>query len=874
MTSADIRNAFLEYFRHKEHHVVPSASLVPDDPTLLLTIAGMVPFKPIFLGHAQASHKRAVSSQKCLRVNDIEQVGHTARHHTFFEMLGNFSFGDYFKREACLWAWDLLTGRLGLDPARMWTSVHHDDHDACGIWADVVGVPRERVVFLGDTDNFWSSGPVGPCGYCSEIYYDTGEKRGCSDSLCRPGCECDRYLEVWNLVFMEFDRGSDGTLKELPKKNIDTGMGLERITAVMQGTESNFETDLFLPVIQEIGSLSGSRYSDRTLRPSFRIIADHIRGITMLAADGVYPGNEGRGYILRRLIRRAYRQGMKLSLDRPFLHELVYTVSASMNEAFPELSQKEAYISRLIYQEETRFKDTMQSGMEILETLITQAHSEGSGTVPGKEIFRLYDTFGFPVDIAREVLSEENLTYAEEEFQEEMTRQRTLARRAREGKAEMLSKSTHTEKLFSGYHSVFTGYHRDREQGSVRALAVDGCRKDTAGQGEEVLVVLDRTPFYPEQGGQEWDTGTLRGKSGTIAVSRVFPAGRNIIVHQGEVTQGKVSTGEVVEAHIDSHRRRLMAIHHTVTHLLHKALRLTLGDAVRQAGSWVGEEGLRFDFTHFSSLTEDERERVEAEVNEKIFLDLPVQVSFSTIEEAERSGAIALFDEKYEKRVRIIRIGTYTAELCGGTHLTRTSQAGLFTIVSESSIGAGLRRIEALAGPPAYANLREAYRVTEHIKRTSRIEPRDIAEVFQELQEENRRLKKNKKSAEMERALHKMRERLVKTGDNGNILLAHLFETEEKEDFLKELVDKVRPELDKAVILVGASDGNTVRGVLAGVGMGESVHLGKLLREVLKTTGGGGGGKPALSQFGGLPHREWENLVRELGARLSCHIVE
>ena len=874
MTSAEIRNAFLEYFRQKEHHVVPSASLVPDDPTLLLTIAGMVPFKPVFLGHVEAQHKRVVTTQKCLRVNDIEQVGYTARHHTFFEMLGNFSFGDYFKKEACLWSWDFLTNHLKLDPVRMWTSVHREDQDAFDIWTSTVGVPKEKVVFLGDEDNFWSSGPVGPCGYCSEIYYDMGEERGCSDPHCRPGCECDRYLEVWNLVFMEFDRGSDGTLKELPKKNIDTGMGLERITSAVQGTESNFETDLFMPVIREIESLSGCRYSDTAVRHSFRIISDHIRGITMLLADGVYPGNEGRGYILRRLIRRAYRQGLKLSLDHPFLHELVYSISATMKEAFPELSEKEGYISRIVNQEETRFKETMQSGLEILEALVAKARKNGSQTVPGKEIFRLYDTHGFPVDIAREILSEEKLSYSEEECQEEMNRQQEQGRKAREGKARMLSKSKDTEELFDGLQSSFNGYHRYMGWGKIMAIAEDGHLKDTSTGGEEVLVVADRTPFYPEQGGQEWDTGTLVGAKGKIAISKVFTTGKNLIVHQGKVEEGRVSTGEMVRLSINPQRRRFMEIHHTVTHLLHKALRLTLGDTVRQAGSWVGEGGLRFDFTHFSPLTPEEIGRVEDEVNGKIFQDLSVQVSFSTIEKAQDFGVIALFDEKYEKKVRIIRIGTYTAELCGGTHLSHTSQAGLFTIVSESSIGAGLRRIEAMAGPHAYKRLKVAYTATEHLRREYQVEPESMEELFKSLHEENRQLKKARKKYEIDRAIYQIRERIEKAGLSENSLLAHLFETEEKEDFLKELVDKVRPQLKKTVFLVGTTDGKTIRGVLAAVGMDASVHLGKLIREILKTTGGGGGGKPDLSQFGGLPHGEWGTLVSELGARLSCRIIE
>ncbi|MGQ9747832.1 MAG: alanine--tRNA ligase [Candidatus Caldatribacteriaceae bacterium] len=509
MKSEEIREAFLNFFVRKGHQRLPSASLIPKDPTILLTIAGMVPFKLIFLGKAHSPFRRVCTVQKCVRVSDLERVGYTSRHHTFFEMLGNFSFGDYFKKEACQWAFEFLTQDLALSPQKLWVSVHHQDQETSLIWQEAVGIPRERIVALGDEDNFWSSGPIGPCGYCSEIYYDTGEERGCGKPDCYPGCECDRYLEVWNLVFMEFDRQWNGTLVELPRKNIDTGMGLERITSVLQKTETNFETDLFLPIIETLEKMSGKTYSSLETKPFFRIIADHIRAITFLVADGVYPANEGRGYVLRRLIRRAYLQGKKLNLSRPFLYELSFAVIGKMQMVYPELKEKERLIAQVVFQEERRFEETMSSGMEYLEKVLREAKRSQTKQISGEEVFKLYDTYGFPPDLTWEILSENGFSYSKEEFEQEMRRQRERARQAYEVKAEEWKGNKRLEELFSGFETTFVGYENLEAEATIFVLARGEEFLEEAKASDAVMVILDLSPFYPEKGGQEWDRGWI-----------------------------------------------------------------------------------------------------------------------------------------------------------------------------------------------------------------------------------------------------------------------------------------------------------------------------------------------------------------------------
>ncbi|HSV31742.1 MAG TPA: alanine--tRNA ligase [Atribacteraceae bacterium] len=870
MTSSQLRSRFLEFFQKKDHRLIPSTSLIPDDPTIFLTIAGMVQFKPIFLGKVKPVVRRACTAQKCLRVNDIEKVGFTARHHTFFEMLGNFSFGDYFKEEACRWAWEFLTEDIELPADRLWTSVHHQDREAYDIWKTVVRVPESRIIFLGDEDNFWSSGPVGPCGYCSEIYFDNGSERGCGSAECRPGCECDRYLEIWNLVFMQFDRKGDGALEELPNKNIDTGMGLERIASVVQATASSFETDLFFPVIAELEKVSGIHYRDDPFRPHFRIIADHIRSIAFLIADGIFPANEGRGYILRRLIRRAYRSGKKLSIDRPFLFELVSCVASSLGENYPELLEHSELISQLTFQEENRFAETLRSGLNILDKAISDAKQKGELSISGAEVFRLHDTYGFPVEVSREILQEAGMSFADDEYRQEMESQKKQSRKAQEEKIRDLKDQKNLEELFVGLSSEFTGYHCHALATVCRAIARQTERQEWAGKGERIICVLEKTPFYPEQGGQESDRGILCCEGGgRVRIDQVLPGPKGLILHLGEVEEGSIAPGMRVLACIDSRRRRLLEIHHTATHLLHRALRATLGETVKQAGSWVGETGLRFDFTHLTPMEADELERVEKMVNEAIFSDLPIRVSYSTLKAVRNTDVLALFDEKYEEIVRIVRVEGCSAELCGGTHLDRTSQAGLFTITSEFSIGSGLRRIEAMAGSPAFAVLEKGFRINKALRQLSQVDPDQFSALFSTLQEENRRLKKDLLETKVALAIRAVLDHLPTDSAKKPTMISHLFDEDIDQETMKQVLDALRKKTSPAVVVLGARSAEQVSGLVADLGSSEVVNVSTLLRDALKITGGKGGGKPHLAQYGGLPARQWDTLLQEIGVRLS-----
>jgi len=862
MTSAEIRKAFLRFFEEKEHKILPSASLIPEDPTILLTIAGMVPFKSIFEGRVSPPFHRAVTVQKCVRISDLDKVGYTSRHHTFFEMLGNFSFGDYFKKEACSWAWEFLTQRLLLPPDKLWISVHHRDEEAFTVWREEVGISEEKIVFLGDEDNFWASGPVGPCGYCSEIYYDTGEERGCGQPDCRPGCDCDRYLEIWNLVFMEFDRGNDGLLRELPHKNIDTGMGLERITSVMQKAQTDFETDLFLPIIEKIEKMSGISYQREDLRPYFRIIADHIRAITFLIGDGVYPANEGRGYVLRRLIRRAHRYGHKLSLYHPFLPELAFVVIEIMGHHYPELKDRKKLIAQVVLQEERKFEETLQLGMGYLKDLISRFQEKEERVIPGREIFYLYDTYGFPPDIASEILEEEGLSFSQEEFETEMERQKTRARRAYEEKTQEFKERKDEEEIFSGLESEFVGYEEKEIETQVLALFSQGERVKEVKKGEEVIVVLEKTPFYPERGGQEGDKGFITSSQGEIRVEQVSAPSSSLIIHRGVVEEGIVREGEKARAQIEARRRKAMEIHHTVTHLLHRALREVLGEQVKQTGSWVGEEGLRFDFTHFAPLSSEEIKAVESLVNEKIFEDLPVQITFSTLEEAQKRGVIALFEEKYEEMVRIVRVGNYSAELCGGTHLAHTAQALLFKITSESSIGRGLRRIEGVAGPSALSYLNQKEQILQDVVKTVNVEEGKVKEYIEKVVGENKELKKVLEKERRRRIEEKIKSQISSVSNEETTLVSYLGEEDGLDlDFLKEVVDHLRPFIQKGVVVLGLKKEGKIQGILAGIGLPPEANLGRMIKEWSQKIGGGGGGRPHLAQFGGLSEEKWEELI-------------
>ncbi|MBN2057636.1 MAG: alanine--tRNA ligase [Candidatus Saganbacteria bacterium] len=681
MKSSEIREKFLKYFESQGHKRLPGSSLVPKDPTVLLTLAGMLQFKPIFLGQEKPRHKRAATVQKCLRTNDIEQVGRTARHHTFFEMLGNFSFGDYFKREAIKFAWELLTEVFKLPRNRLLIAVFEKDDEAYDIWQKEMKVPAERIFRLDEENNFWAVGPTGPCGPCSEIYYDQGPVRGCGKTGCAPGCDCDRFLEVWNLVFIQYNRNENGELVLLKQKGIDTGMGLERIASVLQGVESNFDTDLFVPLIDKIKQISGQKKLNQT---SLRIIADHVRAATNLISDGVIPENTGRGYILRRLLRRAIRHGRLLGIERQFLAEIAADVIEQMRSVYPVLEQKRATVLSAIKTEETNFLATLEQGLALFKEVMQQ-HAKDK-VVPGASAFKLHDTFGFPVELSCEIAAESGYNLDEAGFEREMEQQRERARAAGIPAEKKKLLGLNLDKFG---RSEFLGYEKSSSQAKIEAVFPD-----------EKFIVLDRTPFYGESGGQVGDTGLLKVGGKEIRVLDALLTPKGTIVHEVDEIDG-LKPEVTVDARIDISKRAATQAHHTATHLLHKALREVLGDHVKQAGSYVGPDKLRFDFSHFAAPTKQELEQVEAMVNQKIGEKIKVEVLQKSYKEAVKMGAMALFGEKYGEQVRVLKIGNYSLELCGGTHVKNTSEIGFFKIAHESALGAGVRRIEAVAGQVA-----------------------------------------------------------------------------------------------------------------------------------------------------------------------------
>ncbi|MCU0576735.1 MAG: alanine--tRNA ligase [Desulfobacterota bacterium] len=706
---------FLEYFQEKGHARVASSSLVPgDDPSLLFTNAGMVQFKSTFLGTEKRPYSRATTSQKCVRAggkhNDLENVGRTARHHTFFEMLGNFSFGDYFKRGAIEYAWDLLVKRMGLDPARLYVSVHHTDDEAFDIWDRHIGVDKDRILRLGDKDNFWAMGDTGPCGPCSEIIFDQGPSVGCGRPDCKAGeCDCDRYLEIWNLVFMQFNRDSGGTLTPLPAPNIDTGMGLERITAVLQGVTSNYDTDLFQPLIRYIGELAGKKYgADDDMDVSIRVIADHARAGTFLVGDGVLPSNEGRGYVLRRIIRRAARHGKLLGMDSAFLHKVAMQVIKEMGDVYPDLLSRRDFIDKVIANEEERFLKTLDRGLSLLDEILTGLKARGEALIDGKDVFVLYDTFGFPVDLTEDIARKAGFGIDTQGFETQMDLQREKAR----GASSFGASTAEQGSWGSAPSSVrFVGYDTLEVDARILEMQVRDADGNVTGteeafDGQEVLVITDVTPFYGESGGQVGDTGTMVSPQGQAQVLDTIKTENDMIVHRALVLSGTLSRGKAVKLAVDAQRRKSIMRHHSATHLLQRALRDVLGDHVHQAGSLVNDARLRFDFTHFASVSQEELERIEAIVNQLVLENLPIQTELLSKDEAMGRGAMALFTEKYSDEVRVVTMGDVSMELCGGTHCSYTGQIGLVKVVSESSVSAGLRRIEAIAGTRALEHLR------------------------------------------------------------------------------------------------------------------------------------------------------------------------
>jgi len=859
MTGDELRQFFLKFFEDRGHKIIPSSSLIPHgDPTLLLTTAGMAQFKPYFLGLEKPPSPRLASCQKCFRNTDIDSVGDT-KHLTFFEMLGNFSIGDYFKREAIAWAWEFVTEHLKLPKERLWATVYLDDDEAFNYWREV-GIPAEKILRFGEEDNFWGpAGDSGPCGPCSEIHYDLGVEAGCGRPECKPNCDCGRFSEFWNLVFTQYDQSPDGKRTPLPKPNIDTGMGLERTAVVMQGKYSVYETDLFLPLIQRVCRLTGkccgkSDSDDRAIR----IIAEHGRGIPFLIADGVSPSNEGRGYVLRRVLRRASLFGRRLNLDKPFLNEVAEVVIDRMGHIYPELIANRGLISGVIKAEEERFINTLDSGLNLVERLINEALEQGREQLPGEEIFRLYDTYGFPPELTAEIAKEKGLSVGWEGFQAEMEKQRERARAGQTfhipvGGGRIPSSASVSVKPVG--QTEFIGYERSTSRAKLLELRVKGQPKETASQGDEVDIILDKTPFYGEMGGQVGDSGEISGSKGKVAVTNTIRSPSDVIVHQGKVVNGSISVGDEVEAEIDVARRLDIARNHTATHLLQAALRQILGDRVSQRGSLVEPSRLRFDFSWLAAITEEQLTQIERRVNERIRQNLWVKAKIVPYKQATAEGAIALFEEKYGEQVRVVEIGepAISRELCGGTHVKSTGEIGFFLITDESSIGTGLRRIEAVTGCGAESLVEKRFSTLQGVAEETGSSPEEVGSKVKALVSELEKERTHSLSLERELSRRIADSLLEQTQQVNGVTVLSAKVPSLTMPILREMGDVLRDKLKSAIVVL-ATIYNGKPNFLAMVTpdlVAKGFHAGDIVKQVAKVTGGGGGGKASMAQAGG-----------------------
>jgi len=852
MDSKSIRENFLGFFESKGHLRLASASLIPDDPTVLLTIAGMVPFKRYFLGETPPA-RRITTIQKCVRTPDIERVGYTRRHLTFFEMLGNFSFGDYFKEEAINWSWEFITERLKLPKEKLWVTVYKDDEVSYNIWEREIGIPRERIVLMGEEDNFWTMGPVGPCGPCSEIIFDLGPQFGCGKPTCKVGCDCDRYLEIWNLVFTEFNRDEMGRLNPLPRKNIDTGMGLERAAFVLQKVDSVFEIDTFRPIIEYLEELAKRSYREnQETTHSFNIIADHIRAITFLISDGVLPSNEGRGYILRRIIRRAVRFGVNLGINTSFLYKIVPLVIFTMKDWYPELERSEELAVNVTKREEGNFSLTLERGLERLEEIISR-----ESFISGEEAFKLYDTYGFPLELTKEIAKERGIEIDEIGFSRMMEESK---KRARESRRRIF--------LTSGRESIrsnFVGYDTLEEDSEIVYIEKDNNPAEELVKGEKGEIVTEITPFYPESGGQVADRGTIQSESGKANVLDVQKR-QNGIYHYVEVIDGKFSLGERVILRVDKDGRKALARSHTATHLLHSTLRKILGETVKQAGSLVEKDQLRFDFTYFGEITQDTINRIELDVNHHIREDLPVKIKELPLEEALKEGAIALFGEKYGEKVRMVEISPISKELCGGTHLDSTGETGSFIINGIYSIGTGIKRIEALVGEKAIVEFQKQRMTINEISSLLKVTSQEILLGIQKREEEIDRLRKTlQKNEEILASL--IAEKILTNNtiiDGINIVGSLLGDV--SLEFLRLVGDNIKEKLSPSIILLGSKDGDRLKLIImvSKEATSKGIKAGELMRNIAKFFGGNGGGREDLAQGGGKYSVPFEKGVEKL----------
>ncbi len=851
----EIRSKFLKFFESKDHYLKESASLVPqNDKSLLLINSGMAPLKNYFAGVEVPPSVRMTTCQKCIRTGDIENVGKTARHGTFFEMLGNFSFGDYFKEQSISWGWEFVTQHLNIPEEKVWVTVYEEDDEAFGIWENQIKIPKERIVRLGKDDNFWEIG-IGPCGPCSELYFDRGEEYGCDNPDCKPGCDCDRYLEFWNHVFTQFNRDEEGNYGQLEHKNIDTGMGLERMACIMQGVDTIFDVDTIKHILNTVEKMANVEYGKGGKTDvSIRIITDHIRAVSFLVADGVLPSNEGRGYVLRRLLRRAARHGKLLGIKENFLYKLVDEVIKVSGEAYPELVEKESYIKKVIRIEEEKFNETIEQGMEILASYIADLKKNGETTLSGENAFKLYDTYGFPIDLTQEILEEEHLSIDEEAFNEEMNKQRERARSARGNMDGESWKEDPLSKLDSSVASTFEGYFELENSGIIKAIVKDNELVDSAVAGDKVIVVLDKTTFYPEGGGQAGDAGLLVNKNEDIVVEVIDTkkGANNTIKHIGIVKSGMINTGEKLSTIVDKEIRLASARNHSATHLLHKALKEVLGEHVNQAGSLVTSERLRFDVTHFEAITKEELKVIEEKVNDVILESLNITCENMSINDAKNKGAMALFGEKYGDEVRVVSMGDYSIELCGGTHLTNTSQIGMFKILSEGGVAAGVRRIEAITGRAVYNYLKEKEEIISNVCLNLKTKEDSLSQKVTSLIEENKSLSKELHDMKTKMSLQAVDSVLDSKLDvNGVNLVTTKFEGMDM-NTLKEVADNLRDKLVSGVVVLANTTDDKLNLVATATkdAVDKGVHCGNIVKSIAQIAGGKGGGRPNMAQAG------------------------
>ncbi|MFR8469218.1 alanine--tRNA ligase [Eisenbergiella tayi] len=845
---------FLDFFESKGHLVMKSFSLVPhNDNSLLLINSGMAPLKPYFTGQEIPPRKRVTTCQKCIRTGDIENIGKTDRHGTFFEMLGNFSFGDYFKHEAIAWCWEFLTEVVGLDPDRLYPSVYLDDDEAFDIWNKEIGIPAERIFHFGKEDNFWEHGS-GPCGPCSEVYYDRGEKYGCGKPGCTVGCECDRYIEVWNNVFTQFDNDGHGNYTELDQKNIDTGMGLERLAAVVQDVDSIFDVDTIQALRNRVCELAGKTYKENhDWDVSIRIVTDHIRSATFMISDGIMPSNEGRGYVLRRIIRRAARHGRLLGIKGDFLANLSHTVIEGSKDGYPELEEKKDFIFNVLTQEESKFNKTIDQGLSILSDMEDTMMKEGKTQLSGEDAFRLYDTYGFPLDLTKEILEEKNLTIDEDGFQAAMKEQKEKARAARKVTNYMGADVTVYESLDPAISSEFVGYDKLVWESEVTAMTTEEAVVDALTDGENGTIIVSRTPFYGTMGGQCGDTGVIRCADGEFEVKDTVHLAGGKIGHIGRMTKGMIKNGDKVELAVNASERAATCKNHSATHLLQKALRTVLGSHVEQAGSYVDAGRLRFDFSHFSAMTQEELDKVEKIVNEEIAAHLPVQTSVMTLDEAKKTGAMALFGEKYGDSVRVVQMGDFSTELCGGTHVANTGDIAVFKILSENGVAAGVRRIEAITGTGVFAYYKEVEEKLAEAARIVKATPANLAEKLTHLMAEVKQLSSENESLKSKAARESLGNVMDQVKEVRGVRLLAAKADNVDMNGLRELGDQLKEKLGEGVVVLASEKDGKVNLVAMATeeAMAKGAHAGNLIKGIAALVGGGGGGRPNMAQAGG-----------------------